>query len=152
MTLEERFARIEHVTAGIAEQREKDREEYKALWRDTQRQIDALATTTTNSPAPSRKWQRRIAPNTSACVKPTPSSAPANVNPAPNSTPAWQRWYRPSVSSSPANRHATRSESRLDSRFFNLQTILGQQPTPRPFRQELSKTPLFPIVFWLLWW
>jgi septal ring factor EnvC (AmiA/AmiB activator) len=46
MTLEERFARIEHVTAGIAEQREKDREEYKALWRDTQRQIDALATTT----------------------------------------------------------------------------------------------------------
>jgi len=46
MTTEERFARIEHVTAGIAEQREKDREEYKALWRDTQRQIDALATTT----------------------------------------------------------------------------------------------------------
>ncbi|MGA2149334.1 MAG: hypothetical protein ABSH49_30715 [Bryobacteraceae bacterium] len=46
MTTEERFARIEHVTAGLAEQREKDREEYKALWRDTQRQIDALATTT----------------------------------------------------------------------------------------------------------
>jgi hypothetical protein len=46
MTLEERFARIEHVTAGIAEQREKDREEYKVLWRDTQRHIDALATTT----------------------------------------------------------------------------------------------------------
>jgi septal ring factor EnvC (AmiA/AmiB activator) len=46
MTLEERFARIEHVTAGMAEQREKDREEYKALWRDTQRQIDAFATTT----------------------------------------------------------------------------------------------------------
>jgi TolA-binding protein len=46
MTTEERFARIEHVTAGIAEQREKDREEYKTLWRDTQRHIDALATTT----------------------------------------------------------------------------------------------------------
>ena len=46
MTIEERFARIGHVTAGMAEQREKDREEYKALWRNTLRQIDALATTT----------------------------------------------------------------------------------------------------------
>jgi undecaprenyl pyrophosphate synthase len=40
MTIEERFERIEHYTANSAEERRKDREEYKALWRDTQRQID----------------------------------------------------------------------------------------------------------------
>ena len=42
MTAEERFARIEHVTAGLAEERRKDREEYRQLWRDTQRGIDDL--------------------------------------------------------------------------------------------------------------
>ncbi len=42
MTTEERFERIEHVTAGIAEERRKDREEYRQLWRDTQRQINDL--------------------------------------------------------------------------------------------------------------
>jgi hypothetical protein len=41
MTSEERLDRIEHITAALAEERKKDREEYKALWRDTQRQIDA---------------------------------------------------------------------------------------------------------------
>ena len=44
MTIEERFERIEHVTAGIAEERRKDRDENKNLWRDTQRQIFDLAT------------------------------------------------------------------------------------------------------------
>lgn len=44
MTTEDRFERIEHLTAGIAEERRKDRDEYKALWRDTQRQISDLAT------------------------------------------------------------------------------------------------------------
>ena len=43
MTTEERFERIEHVTAGIVEERRKDRQEYKELWRDTQRQIHELA-------------------------------------------------------------------------------------------------------------
>jgi len=43
MTTEERFERIEHLTAGIAEERPKDREEYKMLWRDTQRQINELS-------------------------------------------------------------------------------------------------------------
>ena len=42
MTTEERFERIEHVTAGLAEERRKDREEYRQLWRDTQRQINDL--------------------------------------------------------------------------------------------------------------
>jgi len=46
MTIEERFERIEHLTAGMAEERRKDREEYKALWRDTQRHIDELAVET----------------------------------------------------------------------------------------------------------
>ena len=42
MTIEERFERIEHVTAGLAEERRKDREEFRQLWRDTQRQINEL--------------------------------------------------------------------------------------------------------------
>ena len=43
MTTEERFTRIEHITAGIAEERRKDREEYRQLWRDTQRQSAELS-------------------------------------------------------------------------------------------------------------
>jgi hypothetical protein len=43
MTTEERFERIEHVTAGLVEERRKDREESRQLWRDTQRQLDQLA-------------------------------------------------------------------------------------------------------------
>ena len=42
MTIEERLERIEHLTAGIAEERHKDREEYKTLWCDTQRQINEI--------------------------------------------------------------------------------------------------------------
>jgi hypothetical protein len=42
MTTDERFDRMEHVTAGLAEERRKDREEYRQLWRDTQRQIQEL--------------------------------------------------------------------------------------------------------------
>lgn len=44
MTTEERLDRIEHITAGIAEERRKDREESKALWRDTQRQLNEVST------------------------------------------------------------------------------------------------------------
>lgn len=43
VTTEERFERIEHVTAGLAEERRKDREEFRSLWRDTQRHIDEVA-------------------------------------------------------------------------------------------------------------
>jgi uncharacterized protein YlxW (UPF0749 family) len=42
MTIDERLARIEHVTAGSDEQRRKDRETDRALWRDTQRQLNDL--------------------------------------------------------------------------------------------------------------
>ena len=42
MTIEERLARIEHVSAGSDEQRRKDRETDRALWRDTQRQLNDL--------------------------------------------------------------------------------------------------------------
>jgi hypothetical protein len=42
MTTEERFERIEHVTAGLAEERRKDREENRQLWRETQRQLNEL--------------------------------------------------------------------------------------------------------------
>ena len=40
MTIDERFERIEHVTAGLVEQWRKEREENRQLWRDTQRQIE----------------------------------------------------------------------------------------------------------------
>ena len=43
MTSEERLDRIEHLTAGIAEERRKDREEYNGLWRDTQRQLNEVS-------------------------------------------------------------------------------------------------------------
>jgi len=43
MTTEERFERIEHITASIAEERRKDREEFRQLWRDTQRHINELS-------------------------------------------------------------------------------------------------------------
>ena len=43
MTTEERFERIELVTAGLAEERRKDREEFRQLWRETQRHIDEVA-------------------------------------------------------------------------------------------------------------
>jgi hypothetical protein len=39
MTIDERFERIEHVTASLLEERQRDREEQRQLWRDTQRQI-----------------------------------------------------------------------------------------------------------------
>ncbi|SPF56620.1 hypothetical protein SBA4_90023 [Candidatus Sulfopaludibacter sp. SbA4] len=42
MTTEERFERIEHVTAGLVEDRRKDRDEYRQLWRDTQRQLNEI--------------------------------------------------------------------------------------------------------------
>lgn len=42
MTIDERFARIEQVTAGLAEDRRKDREEFRGLWRDTQKQLNEL--------------------------------------------------------------------------------------------------------------
>jgi hypothetical protein len=43
MTIDERLERIEHVTAGLAEERRKDREEFRGLWRETQRQINDAA-------------------------------------------------------------------------------------------------------------
>lgn len=43
MTIEERFQRIEHLTAGLSEERRKDREEFRSLWRDTQHQINEIA-------------------------------------------------------------------------------------------------------------
>jgi colicin import membrane protein len=42
MTTEEGFERIEHVTAGLFEQFRMEREENRQLWRNSQRQIDAL--------------------------------------------------------------------------------------------------------------
>ena len=39
MTIDERFDR----TAGLAEERRKDREENRQLWRDTQRQINEVS-------------------------------------------------------------------------------------------------------------
>jgi len=64
MTPEERFERIEHITAGIAEERRKDRDEYKALWRDTQKQLNetarALATLSRDVSALATETRMRI--------------------------------------------------------------------------------------------
>ena len=49
MTAEERIDRIEHVTAALVEERRKDREEYRQLWRDTQRQIQETNAAIANS-------------------------------------------------------------------------------------------------------
>lgn len=43
MTTEEPFERIEPITAGLAEERRKDREESRQLWRNTQHQIHELS-------------------------------------------------------------------------------------------------------------
>jgi hypothetical protein len=43
MTTEERLDRLEHWTAGLAEERKKDREEFRMRLLDTQRQIDENA-------------------------------------------------------------------------------------------------------------
>ena len=42
MTIDERLDRIEHITAGVDEQRRREHEEDRQLWRDTQRQINEL--------------------------------------------------------------------------------------------------------------
>jgi uncharacterized protein YlxW (UPF0749 family) len=43
MTAEERFERIEFVTAALVEERRRDREEYRQLWRDTQHKFEETA-------------------------------------------------------------------------------------------------------------
>jgi len=43
MTIDERLERIEHITAGMAEQARKDREDSRQLGRETQRQIGEVA-------------------------------------------------------------------------------------------------------------
>ena len=60
MTIEERFERIEHYTAGLAEERRKDRAEYKALWRDTQRKIDEIGTQIQRLAEEGRENERRV--------------------------------------------------------------------------------------------
>ena len=40
MTIDERLDRLEHITAGVFEHWQKEREEDRALWRNTQKQIE----------------------------------------------------------------------------------------------------------------
>jgi flagellar hook-associated protein FlgK len=42
MTTEEGFERLEHVVAGLAEERRRDREESRQLWRETQKQLNEV--------------------------------------------------------------------------------------------------------------
>jgi chromosome segregation ATPase len=60
MTIDERFERIEHVTAGLAEERRKDREENRQLWRNTQRQIDELGAKIERFAEESRAADKRL--------------------------------------------------------------------------------------------
>ncbi len=60
MTVEERLERIEHITAGFAEERRKDREEYKQLWRDTQKQIEQLTQQVAETNAAVKEVDQRL--------------------------------------------------------------------------------------------
>ncbi len=60
MTVEERLNRIEHITAGLAEERRKDREEDRQLWRDTQRQLNELSTRVIDMGEELRESDRRL--------------------------------------------------------------------------------------------
>jgi hypothetical protein len=60
MTIDERFERIEHWTAGLAEERRKDGEEYKALWRNTEQKFDKLSALTLQFAEESRAEDRRL--------------------------------------------------------------------------------------------
>jgi len=71
MTDEERFPRIEHITAALYEDRKRDREEYKQLWRETDRRLAetnsriaetnvALTAFIEESRASSRRLEERI--------------------------------------------------------------------------------------------
>jgi len=60
MTIDERFERIEHVTAGWIDQSRREREEDRALWRDTQRQINELSVRMVQIGDESRAADRRL--------------------------------------------------------------------------------------------
>lgn len=60
MTIEERLLRIEHLTAGTDERQRKDHEEDRALWRDSQRQIDQLTANLGRYAAESREADERL--------------------------------------------------------------------------------------------
>jgi hypothetical protein len=60
MTIEERLERIEHVTAGLAEEHRKNHEEDRQLWRNTQRQIDALGVKIERFAEESRAADKRL--------------------------------------------------------------------------------------------
>jgi hypothetical protein len=65
MTTEERFERIEHVTAELFEQFRMEREENRQLWRNSQRQIDALGEKIEALGRRSTAWPRNPAPRIS---------------------------------------------------------------------------------------
>src|SRR5579871_4158180 len=60
MTVEERFERIEHVTAALAEERRKDREEYRQLWRDARQAISDTQQTIARLAEESRAADARL--------------------------------------------------------------------------------------------
>ncbi len=60
MTAEARFERIEHVTAALVEERRKDREEYRQLWRETNQAITRLAEESRRFAEESRAADQRL--------------------------------------------------------------------------------------------
>ena len=60
MTVEERFERPEHFTAGMWEEQRRQREEDRQLWRDTQRQINELSVRMIQWAEESRAEDRRL--------------------------------------------------------------------------------------------
>jgi len=84
MTIDERFERIEQVTAGLAEDRRKDREEFRSLWQDTQRQLNDV----TGKIADLGDRIARSPTNPTQRTSARKSAAGAWAN-------ASSRWYRP---------------------------------------------------------
>lgn len=60
MNAEERLDRVEHYTAALVEERRRDREEYKSLWRDTQRQWNELSGRIDQLAKESREADKRL--------------------------------------------------------------------------------------------
>src|SRR5436309_5167595 len=73
MTIDERFERIEHATAEIAEERRRDREEFRQWRREHQRRLDAIDERmdrfVSEAAARDREFDRRMAEQLASMVE-----------------------------------------------------------------------------------
>jgi hypothetical protein len=103
MTTEERLERIEHLTAGIAEERRRDRDEYKALWRDTQRQLNELGARVLQMSEETQDADRRLSERIEQLAAESRAANKALEARIESLYPAWRNSSPRTSSSSPAN-------------------------------------------------